>query len=217
MTFRFREAVLALADMEGWVVERPSRLRETLAERMEANPEHWADYYRGDPARLRMLKLLSYSDRVRYYWNDPEVANALERLLHNLSGGRLTDTVVSQYLQGVDVRRDPDRPPRDRQAPGAELGEPLLRCLRLPYRRGETPMKAIVYQSPGKLDVATLPVPTPAPGTVLVRTASCGICHTDIEVLHGRYGSSAFPLVPGHEYSGTVEQVGGVGIDGVGR
>ena len=110
LTFRFREAVLALADMEGWVVERPSRLRETLAERMEANPEHWADYYRGDPARLRMLKLLSYSDRVRYYWNDPEVANALERLLHNLSGGRLTDTVVSQYLQGVEFGEIPTDP-----------------------------------------------------------------------------------------------------------
>lgn len=69
-------------------------------------------------------------------------------------------------------------------------------------------MKAIVYRSPGKLDVTNLQVPTPTSGTVLVKTASCGICHTDIEVLHGRYGSSAFPLVPGHEYAGIVEGVG---------
>ena len=69
-------------------------------------------------------------------------------------------------------------------------------------------MKAIVYRSSGNLEVSGLPVPTPEPGTVLVKTASCGICHTDIEVLHGRYGSSAFPLVPGHEYAGTVERVG---------
>ena len=69
-------------------------------------------------------------------------------------------------------------------------------------------MKAIVYRSPGTLDVSDLPVPEPAPDTVLVKTAACGICHTDIEVLHGRYGSSAFPLVPGHEYAGVVERVG---------
>ena len=43
---------------------------------------------------------------------------------------------------------------------------------------------------------------------MLVKVASCGICHTDIDVLHGRYGNSTFPLVPGHEYSGTVEAVG---------
>ena len=69
-------------------------------------------------------------------------------------------------------------------------------------------MRAIVYDAPGRLDVTDLEIPTPTPGTVLVKTASCGLCHTDIEVLHGRYGSSAFPLVPGHEYSGTVERVG---------
>jgi len=69
-------------------------------------------------------------------------------------------------------------------------------------------LKAIVYHAPGKLDISGLQVPTPVPGTVLLKTVSCGICHTDIEVLHGRYGSSAFPLVPGHEYSGIVEQIG---------
>ncbi|NQU72486.1 MAG: zinc-dependent alcohol dehydrogenase family protein [Rhodospirillales bacterium] len=48
----------------------------------------------------------------------------------------------------------------------------------------------------------------PGPGEVLVRTKASGICHTDIDILHGRYGSSKFPLVPGHEYAGIVEAVG---------
>lgn len=36
---------------------------------------------------------------------------------------------------------------------------------------------------------------------------AAGLCHTDIDVLHGRYGTGAFPLVPGHEYAGTIEAV----------
>ena len=110
LTFRFREAVLALADMEAWVAPRPSRLAEVLDERMAARPEHWSDYYRGEPERVRMLKRFSYSDRVRYYWDDPEVAGALRALLDNLSGGALPDIVVSRYLQGVEFGAVPTDP-----------------------------------------------------------------------------------------------------------
>jgi len=69
-------------------------------------------------------------------------------------------------------------------------------------------LDAIVYDSLGSAGVAALEVPSPASDAVLVKVAACGICHTDIDVLHGRYGNSTFPLVPGHEYSGTVEAVG---------
>ena len=110
LTFRFREAVLALADMEAWTVPTPSGLRDILDERMEAHPENWTDYYRGTPEQVRLLKRFSYSDRVRYYWNDPEVEAALRRLLHNLAEHRPPETVVSQYLQGVEFGHVPTDP-----------------------------------------------------------------------------------------------------------
>jgi 2-desacetyl-2-hydroxyethyl bacteriochlorophyllide A dehydrogenase len=66
-------------------------------------------------------------------------------------------------------------------------------------------MKAIQFSAKARADTAELPVPMLVPGHVLVRIRAAGLCHTDIEVLHGRYGVGAFPLVPGHEYSGTVE------------
>jgi len=69
-------------------------------------------------------------------------------------------------------------------------------------------MKAIVYNSLGNLGVTDIDMPALAPNDVRVKTASCGLCHTDIDVLHGRYGNSSFPVVPGHEYSGIVEEVG---------
>ncbi len=36
----------------------------------------------------------------------------------------------------------------------------------------------------------------------------CGICHTDIHIAHNDWGRSVYPVVPGHEIVGQVEQVG---------
>ncbi len=65
-------------------------------------------------------------------------------------------------------------------------------------------MKAICFTGHGKAGLADLPEPALQPGHALIEVGAAGLCHTDIDVLHGRYGSSAFPLVPGHEYAGTV-------------
>jgi threonine dehydrogenase-like Zn-dependent dehydrogenase len=69
-------------------------------------------------------------------------------------------------------------------------------------------MKALLFEGHGSFAISALPDPVPGPGEALVATRACGVCHTDIDILHGRYGASAFPLVPGHEYAGVVEAVG---------
>jgi len=78
-------------------------------------------------------------------------------------------------------------------------------------------MKAIVSTAPGKLEWRELATPAPGPGQVRVRTAVCGICATDLEMIKG-WARTGFPAVPGHEWSGTVDAVG-AGVDGslVGR
>ena len=68
-------------------------------------------------------------------------------------------------------------------------------------------MKAVRFAAAGVAGMAELDTPKVKPGHALVRVRAAGLCHTDIEVLHGRYGEGAFPLVPGHEYAGTVEAV----------
>lgn len=68
-------------------------------------------------------------------------------------------------------------------------------------------MKAIYFTGHGEAGLADLPEPALQPGHALIDVKASGLCHTDIDVLHGRYGSSAFPLVPGHEYAGTVVAV----------
>jgi D-tagatose-1,6-bisphosphate aldolase subunit GatZ/KbaZ len=103
LTFAFREAVFALAAVEQeWLGNRKgieiSRVRESLEEAMLANPQYWKSYYRGDDAALRLARKYSFSDRSRYYWPQPTVAVALERLLANLNAHPAPVSLLSQYL-----------------------------------------------------------------------------------------------------------------------
>jgi uncharacterized zinc-type alcohol dehydrogenase-like protein len=45
-------------------------------------------------------------------------------------------------------------------------------------------------------------------GDVLIKVAYAGICHSDIHTARNEWGKATFPLVPGHEIAGTVEQIG---------
>ncbi|HEY3323281.1 MAG TPA: zinc-binding dehydrogenase [Planctomycetota bacterium] len=68
-------------------------------------------------------------------------------------------------------------------------------------------MKALVNTAPGKLEMQDWPDPQPGSGQVRVRTAACGICATDIEMIAG-WSRTGFPAIPGHEWSGYVEALG---------
>ncbi|CAF4857973.1 unnamed protein product, partial [Rotaria sp. Silwood2] len=43
---------------------------------------------------------------------------------------------------------------------------------------------------------------------VLIRIHFCGLCHTDIHEIENEWNLSIYPMVPGHEITGIVEQVG---------
>jgi 2-desacetyl-2-hydroxyethyl bacteriochlorophyllide A dehydrogenase len=72
-------------------------------------------------------------------------------------------------------------------------------------------MRAAVLQGPGRpLAVVEQPDPTPAEGEVVLRVDACGICGSDLHL------SDALPLpglILGHEYTGTVVDVG-PGVEG---
>ena len=65
---------------------------------MLRNPAHWRNYFNGDENTLRLARKYSYSDRSRYYWPQPEVAAAVERLLSNLASEKLPASLISQFL-----------------------------------------------------------------------------------------------------------------------
>ncbi|MCB0130964.1 MAG: zinc-dependent alcohol dehydrogenase family protein [Caldilineaceae bacterium] len=68
-------------------------------------------------------------------------------------------------------------------------------------------MRAIVFHAPGSLAVEQIPDPTCGPDEVIVKVEMSGICGTDLHIFRGEYMGD-FPLVPGHEFSGTVVEVG---------
>jgi D-arabinitol dehydrogenase (NADP+) len=68
-------------------------------------------------------------------------------------------------------------------------------------------MKALQITKPHELKMVTLERPEPGPGEVLIKVMASGICGTDIHILEGEY-VGAYPVIPGHEFSGVVEQAG---------
>ena len=57
------------------------------------------------------------------------------------------------------------------------------------------------------LTIETIELRLPGPGEVLIRTAACAICHSDIFYMDGAWGGE-LPAVYGHEAAGVVEAVG---------
>ena len=58
------------------------------------------------------------------------------------------------------------------------------------------------------LRAATIPVPRPGAGQILVRVQSCGVCRTDLHLLDGEVDVPAPPRVLGHQIVGTVADRG---------
>ncbi|MFD7444660.1 alcohol dehydrogenase catalytic domain-containing protein [Streptomyces sp. NPDC059909] len=51
-------------------------------------------------------------------------------------------------------------------------------------------------------------VPTPGPAHVRIAVDACGICHSDAGLVTAAFPGVRFPLVPGHEIAGRIEELG---------
>ncbi len=72
---------------------------------------------------------------------------------------------------------------------------------------GVTATAAVARGRGWPLSLEEIELDDPRDDEFLLRTAACGVCHTDAKARDG-YGSVVFPLVLGHEGAGTVVQVG---------
>lgn len=68
-------------------------------------------------------------------------------------------------------------------------------------------MKAVVYEAATRFGVTDVPDPQAGPGQVRIAVDQVGICGTDLHIHHGDFGA-VFPLTPGHEVVGTIDQLG---------
>ena len=76
-----------------------------------------------------------------------------------------------------------------------------------------TSMTAWRVRSPGPMDKrpverVTVPVPSPAPGELLVAVRACGVCRTDLHVAEGDLPVHRQNVIPGHEVVAEVVALG---------
>jgi 2-desacetyl-2-hydroxyethyl bacteriochlorophyllide A dehydrogenase len=72
-------------------------------------------------------------------------------------------------------------------------------------------MKAVVVERPHQVSYREVDDPALGPHDVLVASREAGLCRTDVEVMTGIFTDPRwvhFPVIPGHEWSGTVAGVG---------
>jgi len=100
ITFALREAVWALdtIDREWRGASHAANVRATILGAMRADPRHWRKYYHTTGAALDLQLQYSLSDRIRYYWPDPAVIAALERLRASFETSTPPLALLSQYL-----------------------------------------------------------------------------------------------------------------------
>ena len=83
------------------------------------------------------------------------------------------------------------------------------------YSIKELPMKAMILTGVTDLLINSRPltegditVPTPAANQILIKVSRCGVCHTELDQIEGRTPPTSFPIIPGHQVVGTVEEAG---------
>ncbi|WP_247745066.1 alcohol dehydrogenase catalytic domain-containing protein [Shimia sp. R11_0] len=69
-------------------------------------------------------------------------------------------------------------------------------------------MRAAVLTSPGRFELKDVPRPKAERDEVLVRIMRVGICGTDVHIFNGHYAAENLPMIPGHEFTGVIAELG---------
>lgn len=117
LTFALREALYGLdliaSELDTSYGERS--LARAMERLMLEKPGHWASHYHGADDALHVQRHYSYSDRIRYYWTEPEAMQAVNALMAALAGRDIPETLLRQFFPDLAVH------PADRSNPEAIL------------------------------------------------------------------------------------------------
>ena len=69
-------------------------------------------------------------------------------------------------------------------------------------------MKSVVVTEGGTWTLSESPAVRPVEGEVRLRVAGCGVCGTDLHTMAGDNPTVRVPMTPGHEFVGSVVEVG---------
>lgn len=70
-------------------------------------------------------------------------------------------------------------------------------------------MKAALINAPNtEVRIEERDRPSAGRGEVLIRVHACGVCHGDLMLQLGQFPFAGYPIVPGHEIAGVIEEIG---------
>ena len=70
-------------------------------------------------------------------------------------------------------------------------------------------MRAMRLHSPGRnLELDEVPIRALREHELLMKVTACGVCRTDLHLMHGELPQARYPITPGHEIVGRVVEVG---------
>ncbi|MDO4434783.1 MAG: class II D-tagatose-bisphosphate aldolase, non-catalytic subunit [Cardiobacteriaceae bacterium] len=107
LTFAYREALYGLAEI-GKVLfgHQALDIQAVVEEVLLNNPKRWASYYHGTAEEQKILRHYSLSDRVRYYWGNETLQNAVQALLAQFGEQKIPYGVAHQYLPQAAERAE---------------------------------------------------------------------------------------------------------------
>ena len=100
LTFALREALFALADIEAclYPFNKCSQLKIVVQKVLLDDPKHWISYYGSKRDDHVQQLYYSFSDRIRYYWTNKDIAKSVNKLMDNLNKVEIQIFMLSQYL-----------------------------------------------------------------------------------------------------------------------
>ncbi len=106
LTFALREALYGLDQIAEFLFpgSRSGTLMAVTESVMTRDPGNWEKYYHGTADEQHLQRHFSYSDRIRYYWPEEEIAAAVDSLFGLFGDTEIPETLISQYLQGLYPR-----------------------------------------------------------------------------------------------------------------
>ena len=69
-------------------------------------------------------------------------------------------------------------------------------------------MRGVFYTAPNTLQICTVPIPVPGPGSILVKIMAATTCGTDLKTYRRGHPKFPPPFLFGHEFAGDVVKVG---------
>ena len=104
LTFALREALYGLDLIASDLLpDYPLRaLCTTMEALMLEQPVHWQGHYHGTPQQQRLARHYSYSDRIRYYWAQPQAEAGVRRIIAVLRDKRVPATLFRQHLPAFE-------------------------------------------------------------------------------------------------------------------